>query len=28
MIFGFYLGEHAIVAIGAVLVVYFLYKRF
>ena len=24
MIFGFYLGEHAIVAIGAVLVVYFL----
>jgi membrane-associated phospholipid phosphatase len=28
MIFGFYLGEHVIVAIGAVLVVYFLYKRF
>jgi membrane-associated phospholipid phosphatase len=27
MIFGFYLGEHAIVAIGAVLVAYFLYKR-
>jgi undecaprenyl-diphosphatase len=28
MIFGFYLGEHAIVAIGAVLALYFLYKRF
>jgi undecaprenyl-diphosphatase len=28
MIFGFYLGEHGIVAIGAVLVLYFLYKRF
>ncbi|MEO8393037.1 MAG: phosphatase PAP2 family protein [Chloroflexota bacterium] len=28
MIFGFYLGEHVIVGIGAVLVVYFLYKRF
>jgi len=28
MIFGFYAGEHVIVAIGAVLVVYFLYKRF
>jgi undecaprenyl-diphosphatase len=28
MILGFYLGEHVIVAIGAVLVVYFLYKRF
>jgi undecaprenyl-diphosphatase len=28
MIFGFYLGEHIIVAIGVVLAVYFLYKRF
>ncbi|MEO8611771.1 MAG: phosphatase PAP2 family protein [Chloroflexota bacterium] len=28
MIFGFYLGEHVIVAIGALLVVYFLFKRF
>jgi membrane-associated phospholipid phosphatase len=28
MIFGFYLGEHAIVAIGGVLALYFLYKRF
>jgi membrane-associated phospholipid phosphatase len=28
MILGFYLGEHVIVAIGAVLVVYFLYKRY
>ncbi len=28
MIFGFYLGEHVIVGIGVILVVYFLYKRF
>jgi membrane-associated phospholipid phosphatase len=28
MIFGFYLGEHGIVAIGLILVLYFLYKRF
>ncbi|MEO8393046.1 MAG: phosphatase PAP2 family protein [Chloroflexota bacterium] len=28
MIFGFYLGEHVIIGIGFVLVVYFLYKRF
>ena len=28
MIFGFYLGEHIIVAIGAFLALYFLYKRF
>jgi undecaprenyl-diphosphatase len=28
MIFGFYLGEHVIVAIGLILVLYFLYKRF
>lgn len=28
MIFGFYLGEHFIVAIGALLALYFLYKRF
>jgi len=28
MIAGFYVGEHAIFAIGAVLVVYYLYKRF
>lgn len=28
MIFGFYLGEHVIAAIGALLALYFLYKRF
>ena len=28
MIFGFYLGEHIIVGIGAALAIYFLYKRF
>ena len=28
MIFGFYLGEHVIVAIGALLAVYFLFRRF
>jgi len=28
MIFGFYLGEHAIMAIGLILVLYFLYRRF
>jgi membrane-associated phospholipid phosphatase len=28
MILGFYVGEHLIVAIGALLAVYFLYKRF
>jgi undecaprenyl-diphosphatase len=28
MIFGFYLGEHIIVAIGAFLALYFIYKRF
>jgi membrane-associated phospholipid phosphatase len=28
MIFGFYLGEHIIVAIGVLLALYFLYKRF
>lgn len=28
MIFGFYLGEHAIALIGAALCVYFIYKRF
>ncbi len=28
MIFGFYMGEHVIMAIGLILVLYFLYKRF
>ena len=28
MIFGFYLGEHIVVAIGVVLALYFIYKRF
>lgn len=28
MIFGFYLGEHLIMAIGLILVLYFLYRRF
>jgi undecaprenyl-diphosphatase len=28
MIFGFYLGEHGIAAIGLILALYFLYKRF
>ncbi len=28
MIFGFYLGEHGILAIGILLVLYFVYKRF
>lgn len=28
MIFGFYLGEHGIILIGLILVLYFLYKRF
>jgi membrane-associated phospholipid phosphatase len=28
MIFGFYLGEHGIVLIGVVLLLYFVYKRF
>jgi undecaprenyl-diphosphatase len=28
MIFGFYMGEHVIVAIGLILFLYFLYKRF
>jgi membrane-associated phospholipid phosphatase len=28
MIFGFYLGEHFIMAIGLILVLYFLYRRF
>jgi undecaprenyl-diphosphatase len=28
MISGFYIGEHVIVAIGVILVLYFLYKRF
>jgi membrane-associated phospholipid phosphatase len=28
MIFGFYLGEHIVVAIGVLLALYFLYKRF
>jgi len=28
MIFGYYLGEHVIMAIGLILVLYFLYRRF
>jgi membrane-associated phospholipid phosphatase len=28
MIFGFYLGEHGILVIGVVLLLYFIYKRF